>query len=83
MICEKCGQNFSRTVWRIHRERCQGKIPAVEQEAEPVEARSVSVDDIDVIEDMSKDQLIELAEEFGIEVDGRWGKARIIEALEQ
>lgn len=80
MICETCGNEYSLKVWRIHKDRCKrgGRVQKEKEEGR----QEVSLDDISIVGNMSKAELIEMAEEFGIEIDRRWSKARIAEALE-
>jgi hypothetical protein len=69
-------------VWRLHRDRCKGNENAVQERQE--ERRSpVGIDDIEVIDDMRKVELIALADDMGIEIDKRWTKAHIADAIHE
>lgn len=75
MICPKCGKEFSDKVWRVHKERCNGGEYAVRIEEEKEERRTeVSP---------NKEDLLALADQMGIEVDRRWGVARLTEAINE
>ena len=70
MICPHCGRDFSDKVWRIHKERCKPKVS---------QSRKEAINKL--MDEYTKDGLIEIAQTAGVKVDKRWGKARIVEAL--
>lgn len=74
MVCKKCGTDYSHKVWQVHKERCNG----VQEKQEKAKAAPKAVDTFEAFE---KDDLIEYAEALGVEIDKRWGKARIIDAI--
>lgn len=67
MICPHCGQDYSDKVYRIHKDRCRPT------------ARQTAV--VHTEENHTKDELIELADLAGVDIDKRWSKHRIVEAL--
>ena len=78
MVCPKCGKEYSDKVWRVHKERCHAEVRKEEKEATAV-TRAEVVEH--VAENHSKAELIEIAEMAGIDIDKRWGKERIAEAI--
>jgi len=76
MRCAKCGREFSDKVWKVHRERCNG-IQEKQEEETTTETTAIEIADYD------KDDLIDYAEGMGIEIDKRWGKARIVETIQE
>jgi len=73
MICPKCGNEYSMKVWRVHKERCTGGESVQEEKEE--RRQEVAVDE------MGRDELLDLADQMGIEVDRRWGVKRLLEAI--
>jgi hypothetical protein len=74
MKCVKCGREFSDKVYRVHRGRCNG---IQEKQEEKTETTAIEIADFD------KDDLIDYAEGMGLEIDRRWGKARLVEAIQE
>jgi hypothetical protein len=77
MICSKCGNDYSLKVWRVHRYRCNGveELPVVDES--PVKQKEKAVD----LDEMSKNELLEYADEHGIEVDRRYGAHKLREVI--
>jgi hypothetical protein len=67
MTCPKCGNEFSLKVYRIHAAECHGL------DAENGAPESGG--------EYTKDQLLDMADLYGVEVDRRWGIKRIREVL--
>jgi len=78
MICPRCGDDYSMKVWRIHKERCSGG-KRVDHTAAAYDSRGGAAEDLAATH--TKDELVEMADFVGVEIDRRWGKARIAEAL--
>lgn len=78
MVCPKCGKEFSDKVYRVHKERCKDNVQE-RQEKGQTEVRASAL--VHTEENHTKDELIELAELAGIDIDKRWGKHRIVQAL--
>lgn len=74
MVCKKCGNDYSIKVWHVHKERCNGvQKKQTEAKAEATEAVDLSA--------LSKEELMDYADEMGVEIDRRWGAPRIIDAI--
>ena len=76
VICNKCGKDYSYKVWQVHRYRCK----CVEQAPVVDESPSEKRETID-LDSMSKNELLEYADERGIEVDRRYGASKLREVI--